>query len=52
MAIDGESVDSSTALVAQIRERKAGEKVTLTIIRDGKRQDVSVTLAARPSTTR
>jgi putative serine protease PepD len=51
VAIDGESVDSSTALVAQIRERKAGEKVTLTIIRDGKRQDVSVTLAARPSTT-
>jgi len=50
VAIDGESVDSSTALVAQIRERKAGEKVTLTIIRDGKRQDVSVTLAARPST--
>ncbi|HKX69492.1 MAG TPA: trypsin-like peptidase domain-containing protein [Intrasporangium sp.] len=52
VAIDGESVDSSTALVAQIRERKAGEKVTLTVIRDGKRQDVSVTLAARPSTTR
>ena len=50
VAIDGESVDSSTALVAQIRERKAGEKATLTIIRDGKRQDVSVTLAARPST--
>ncbi|WP_353510686.1 trypsin-like peptidase domain-containing protein [Intrasporangium sp.] len=51
VAIDGESVDSSTALVAQIRERKAGEKVTLTIIRDGKRQDVSVTLAARPSSS-
>lgn len=51
VAIDGESVDSSTALVAQIRERKAGEKVTLTVIRDGKRQDVSVTLAARPSSS-
>ena len=49
VGIDGAPVDSSTALVAQIRERKAGEKVTLTVIRDGKRQDVSVTLAARPS---
>lgn len=52
IAIDGDPVDSSTALVAQIRERTAGEKVTLTIIRDGQRQDVPVTLAARPTTTR
>lgn len=43
-------MDSSTALVAQIRERTAGEKVTLTLIRDGKRQDVPVTLAAKPTT--
>ncbi|MDV3220732.1 S1C family serine protease [Intrasporangium sp.] len=50
IAIDGDPVDSSTALVAQIRERTAGEKVTLTIIRDGSRQDVPVTLAARPTT--
>ncbi|GAA6524944.1 trypsin-like peptidase domain-containing protein [Intrasporangium sp. DVR] len=49
VAIDGEAVDSSTALVAQIRERTAGEKVTLTVIRDGQRQDVAVTLAARPA---
>ena len=49
VALDGQTVDSSTALVAQIRERTAGEKVTLTIIRDGKRQDVSVTLAAKPT---
>jgi putative serine protease PepD len=51
VAIDGETVDSSTALVAQIRERTAGETATLTIIRDGQRQDVPVTLVAKPSTT-
>jgi putative serine protease PepD len=50
VAIDGEPVDSSTALIAQIRERTAGDKVTLTVIRDGKRQDVPVTLAAKPAT--
>ena len=51
IAIDGSQVDSSTALVAQIRERSAGDKVTLTIIRDGERQDVAVALATKPSTT-
>ena len=51
IAVNGNSVDSSTALVAQVRERTAGEKVTLTILRDGKRQDVQVTLAVKPSST-
>ena len=49
--VDGNPVDSSTALVAQVRERTAGDKVTLTILRDGKRQDVQVTLAVKPSTS-
>jgi putative serine protease PepD len=51
IALDGERVDSSTALIAQVRERTAGEKVTVTIVRDGKRQDLEVTLAVKPSTT-
>lgn len=51
IAVDGERVDSSTALIAQVRERTAGEKVTVTIVRDGKRQDLQVTLAVKPSTT-
>lgn len=51
IAVDGQPVDSSTALIAQVRERTAGDKVTLTIIRDGKRQDIAVTLAVKPSTT-
>ncbi|MFC7595701.1 S1C family serine protease [Terrabacter sp. GCM10028922] len=48
IAVDGQRVDSATALVAQIREMKAGDKTTLTIIRNGSRQDVSVTLAVKP----
>jgi putative serine protease PepD len=50
IAVDRQRVDSSTALIAQVRERTVGEQVTLTIIRDGKRQDVQVTLAVKPST--
>jgi len=49
IAVDGQRVDSATALVAQIREMKAGDKTTLTIIRDGARKDVSVTLAVKPA---
>ncbi|MEW1954661.1 trypsin-like peptidase domain-containing protein [Terrabacter sp. NPDC080008] len=49
IAVDGHPVDSATALVAQIREMKAGDKTTLTIIRGGSRQDVSVTLAVKPA---
>ena len=44
------AIDSATALVAQIREMTAGDKATLTVIRGGARQDVSVTLAVKPST--
>lgn len=49
IAVDGQRVDSATALVAQIREMKAGDKTTLTIVRDGARKDVSVTLAVKPA---
>lgn len=44
VAVDGETVDGRLALQAQISERKAKDTVTLTIVRDGKRQDVRVTL--------
>ena len=50
VAVNGKTVDSSTALVAQIREMTAGDKATLTILRDGARQDVAVTLAVKPAT--
>jgi putative serine protease PepD len=51
IAVDGQRVDSATALVAQIREMTAGDKTKLTIIRDGSRQDVEVTLAVKPATS-
>jgi putative serine protease PepD len=50
-AVDGDSIDGSLSLVAQVRERSVGDKVTLKIVRDGKSQDVVVTLVAKPSTT-
>jgi putative serine protease PepD len=49
IAVDGQRIDSATALVARIREMTVGDKASLTIIRDGARQDVSVTLAAKPA---
>jgi putative serine protease PepD len=51
IAVNGQPVDSSTALVAQIRAMTAGEKATVTVIRNGARQDVQVTLAVKPSST-
>jgi putative serine protease PepD len=50
VAIDGERVDSSLALVAAIREQQVGDSVTLTVVRGGNRVDVKVSLAARPTT--
>jgi putative serine protease PepD len=49
-AIDDEPVDSFLSLVAQVRERTAGEKVTIKFLRDGQTKEVSVTLADRPAT--
>jgi putative serine protease PepD len=49
LTIDGEAVDSQTSLVGQVRERTAGQRVVLTVVRDGKRQNVTVTLGAAPS---
>ncbi|MGO4599087.1 S1C family serine protease [Terrabacter sp. 2RAF25] len=51
IAVDGQRVDSATALVAQIREMTAGDKTKLTIIRGGSRQDVEVTLAVKPASS-
>jgi len=45
--IDGERVNGSLALVAQVRQRTTGDEVELTFIRDGQEQQVTVTLDAR-----
>lgn len=47
-AVEGDQVSNGTALVGQIRERGADDTATLTVVRDGEIQEVSVTLAARP----
>ena len=49
VAVDGEAVDSGLSLTAQIRERTVGSQVTLTVVRDGKRDEIRVTLGQRPS---
>jgi putative serine protease PepD len=51
IAVDGNSIDGSLSLVAQVRERSVGDKATLTIVRDGQRKDVDVILVAKPTTT-
>jgi putative serine protease PepD len=49
IAVNGESVNSSESLVAQIRERAVGDTVKLTLVRDGKQLDVTAKLTARAS---
>jgi putative serine protease PepD len=50
IAIDGDSIDGSLSLVAQVRERTAGDKVTIKIVSGGQAKDISVTLADKPAT--
>jgi S1-C subfamily serine protease len=44
VAIDGKAIKQGKDLNATLSSHKSGDKATLTIIRDGKRQDVPVTL--------
>jgi len=48
-AIDGQSISTKDELFGLLSQKKPGDKVTLTIERDGKTQDVTVTLAERPA---
>jgi len=48
LAIEGTSVDSEHPLDAQLTSYAPGQSVKLTILRDGKQLDVSVTLGTRP----
>ena len=45
-AIDGKVLADSTELVVAIRDNAPGDTVTLTLLRDGRTQDVTVTLVA------
>ncbi len=48
-AIDGQSVTGMNDLLSALQQSNVGQKVTLTIVRNGQQQDVAVTLAARPA---
>ncbi|HYJ75371.1 MAG TPA: trypsin-like peptidase domain-containing protein [Kineosporiaceae bacterium] len=50
IALNGTTIDGSDSLVAQIRALRPGTKVTLTVVRNGDKQDLSVTLGTRPAT--
>jgi S1-C subfamily serine protease len=47
VAVEGHSISQSTQLASDITARRPGQQVSLTIIRDGERQTVTVTLAAQ-----
>lgn len=44
--IDGEQVASADGLIIALREHEVGDKVTLTVVRDSKEQEVEVTLGS------
>ncbi|GAA1884325.1 S1C family serine protease [Lapillicoccus jejuensis] len=48
VSVNGDAIESSESLVATVNEFSVGDKVTVTVIRGGQKQDIQVTLAARP----
>jgi S1-C subfamily serine protease len=46
VAVNGEEVDSVARLLGRLDERRVGETVRLTVLRDGKRVEVPITLQA------
>lgn len=46
--LDGQPLTSMDQLAAAIAEKRPGDKVTLTLIRNGSSQDVTITLGNRP----
>ncbi len=48
VAVDGAATDGATGLIAAIRDLRPGDATTITVIRDGERIDLDVTLTDRP----
>ena len=46
-AVDGRSVDSAASLTGYVRQHDAGDRVTLTVIRNGATEEIPTTLATR-----
>jgi putative serine protease PepD len=51
VAVDGNPIDGSLSLVAQIHEFTVGDTVALTVVRNGQPRNVNVTLIAKAATT-
>src|SRR5450631_294483 len=51
IAVDGNPIDGSLSLVAQVREHNVGDSVSLTVLRNGQRKNIDVALVAKPATT-
>jgi S1-C subfamily serine protease len=49
VALDGQAVTSQDDLISRIRDHKPGDRVTLKVVRNGKEQTVTATLADRPA---
>ena len=49
VAIDDARIETVEDLFSELRQRKPGSRVRLTIIRDGRQQAATVTLADRPN---
>jgi serine protease Do len=50
VGFDGREITSSAELQGAVESKRPGDTVTLTILRDGDRSDVEVTLDERPET--
>ncbi len=50
-AVDGQAVGTVAELTTYLNNKQPGEKVTLTIVRNGQPQSISVTLQAWPAST-
>jgi putative serine protease PepD len=49
--IDGQRIDDSTDLSSYVNTKAPGDKITLTVHRNGQTEQVDVTLANRPEKT-
>ena len=48
VAVDGTPITTSQSLTSAIAEKRKGDKVKITVVRDGKKRVVTATLAERP----
>jgi S1-C subfamily serine protease len=51
IAVEGEPVSNMEELRAALSEAEPGDRVVITVLRDGKEQKLRVTLGERPETT-